>query len=125
MAVLQFILDYGMTIISMVVAVVILIAWAVKAIKSGNTKGLLALYAKIPELVAKAETIFGAGNGVAKLNYVLTELRVYALEHGINVNMTELQARVEEVVSATKVVNITPHETNVNVTNTNENINAI
>ena len=50
--------------------------------------------------------MFGKGNGVAKLNYVLTKLRIYALEHNVKANTEELTAQVNSVVATTKTVNV-------------------
>lgn len=111
---LDFIVEYGVLILSIVVTVISLIISSIKSHKTGNTKGVLELYAKIPVLVATAEKLFGKGNGVAKLNYVLTELRVYALEHNIKVSGEQLEAQVNSVVETTKVVNVnTPTTQNV------------
>ena len=111
----NFILDYGVTIISILATIVLFVIYIIKAHRSGNTKGLLAIYSQIPQLVSKAEQIFGAGNGVAKLNYVLTELRFYAMQHGINITQQELEQQVENVVTTTK--NVNTNKTAVDVTN--------
>lgn len=106
MQVLDFIFNYGVTILSILILIVGLIFSSIKAHKVGNTKGVLEMYAKIPSLVATAESLFGKGNGVAKLNYVLTELRVYALEHNIKVDSKEIEMQVNSVVDTTKIVNV-------------------
>lgn len=98
-------LENIVTILSLVALVVSLIITIVKAKKNGNIKGILDLVSLIPNLVVQAESLFGKGNGTAKLNYVLTELRVYALEHNISVTNDELKIQVESVVSATNQVN--------------------
>ncbi len=103
---LDFLLNYGVSILSIIVTIIILIVSSIKAHKTGNTKGVLEMYAKIPSLVTTAEQLFGKGNGVAKLNYVLTELRVYALEHGIKVDSNEIEMQVNSVVDTTKLVNL-------------------
>lgn len=105
MVVIQFLLDNFVTILSLIALVISLIITIIKAKKNGNIKGVLDLVGLIPNLVVQAETLFGKGNGTAKLNYVLTELRVYALENGISVTNEELKLQVESVVSATNQVN--------------------
>lgn len=106
MAVLDIIVRYGVTILSVALAIVGLIMSIIKAHRAGNTKGVLNLYAQIPNLVAQAESLFGKGNGIAKLNYVLTELRVYAMENNITINKEDLTEQINSVVSTTKVVNV-------------------
>lgn len=87
---------------SLIISIIFII---IKARKNGNIKGVLDLLSLIPNLVVQAEHTFGKGNGTAKLNYVLTELRVYALEHHINVTNEELKIQIENVVNATNLVN--------------------
>ena len=122
-----FTLDNIVTILSLLALVVSLIITFIKAKKNGNIKGVLDLVHLIPNLVVQAESLFGKGNGTAKLNYVLTELRVYALEHNICVTNEELKVQVESVVNATNQVNIdkTPNvEINENTANTDTQVST-
>ena len=83
------------------------IVWAIiKQIKAGNTKGIVALLELIPSLVITAESLYGKGKGSAKLDYVLTQLRLYALQHNIKVNTEDLTAQINSVVDTTNNVNI-------------------
>lgn len=83
------------------------IVWAViKQVKAGNTKGMVALLELIPSLVITAESLYGKGRGSAKLDYVLTQLRLYALQHNIKVNTDVLTAQVNSVVETTNNVNM-------------------
>lgn len=102
----KFMLTYGTTIISIVITILSLILAYIKARKSGNTKGMLAILEKIPSLVTTAESLYGAGKGSAKLDYVLTQLRLYALQNNIKVDAEELTAQVNSVVETTKNVNV-------------------
>lgn len=102
----QFFAEYWSVILSAVLTVASLIIAYIQTKKTGNKKGLLTLFAKIPTLVTEAEKIFGSGNGQAKLNYVLTELRVYAIENNIKADTDDLKAQVESVVTTTKNVNV-------------------
>lgn len=106
MTFLQFIQQWGITIITALLTIASVIYAIVKQKKSGNSKGIIKLLAKIPSLVITAENLFGSGNGQAKLNYVLTELRVYALENSINVTSDYLKDEINSVVNATNNVNI-------------------
>ena len=115
MSFVDFIVKYGIMILSIIATIAsLIIAW-VKAKRSGNTKGLLAIVEQIPSLVTTAERLFGSGKGSAKLDYVLTQLRLYALQQNVKVNVEDLTAQINSVVDATKNVNVvkteTPHPT--------------
>lgn len=102
----QFFAEYWSVLLSALLTIASLIVALVQARKTGNKKGLLNLTKLIPTLVAEAEQMFGEGNGVSKLNYVLTKLRIYALENNVKVNEDELTQQVNNVVATTKVVNV-------------------
>lgn len=102
----QFFAEYWSVLLSALLTIASLIVALVQARKTGNKKGLLNLTKLIPTLVAEAEQMFGKGNGVSKLNYVLTKLRIYALENNVKVNEDELTQEVNNVVATTKVVNV-------------------
>ena len=88
------------------------IVWAIiKQVKAGNTKGIVALLELIPSLVITAESLYGKGKGSAKLDYVLTQLRLYALQQGVKVDVEDLTAQINSVVEATKSVNVVKAET--------------
>lgn len=75
-----------------------------KGVKSSQLVGkLLAL---IPALVTKAEALFGAGKGEAKLNYVVQALEMQALKEGYNVDEETLIKAINNVVATTKNVNV-------------------
>lgn len=117
----QFFTEYWSVLLSAVLTIASLIVAVVQAKKSGNKKGLLNMTALIPSLVAEAEQMFGAGNGVAKLNYVLTKLRIYALENNVKASTDELTAQVESVVATTKTVNVESKTPSVETKQTNTN----
>ena len=115
MSFVDFIVKYGIMILSIIATIAsLIIAW-VKAKHTGNTKGLLAIVERIPSLVTTAESLFGSGKGSAKLDYVLTQLRLYALQQNVKVNVEDLTAQINSVVDATKNVNVVktemPHST--------------
>ena len=115
MTFVDFIAKYGIMILSIIATIAsLIIAW-VKAKRTGNAKGLLAILEQIPSLVTTAESLFGSGKGSAKLDYVLTQLRLYALQQNVKVNVEDLTAQINSVVDATKNVNVvkteTPHST--------------
>ena len=111
MSFVDFIIKYGVMILSIIATIAsLIIAW-VKAKRTGNAKGLLAILEQIPSLVTTAESLFGSGKGSAKLDYVLTQLRLYALQQNVKVNVEDLTAQINSVVDATKNVNVAKIET--------------
>ena len=64
----------------------------------------------IPELVVKAEEIYGRGNGVNKLDYVMTKLQLYALQNKADYNEEDLKEYVEKIITTTKSVNVVKGE---------------
>lgn len=94
---------------SIVVSVVTIGISIYKVIKKGklsdNTNKLLGLLSTIPDLVVKAEEIYGVGKGPAKLDYVLTKLKLQAVTMSIDVTDEVLTKEIESVVYATNQVN--------------------
>lgn len=85
--------------------------------KNGNTNGQVALWDKIPELVVKAETLFGRGRGTDKLQWVLTELRLYALQNKIKVDDAVLEQKINTIVDVSNNININKSATPNNASN--------
>lgn len=54
----------------------------------------------IPLLVSEAEDMFGAGNGIAKLQYVLNKLHIQCLELSVPYDKEELTKCIDDVLSA-------------------------
>lgn len=106
MSFVDFMLKYGLMILSIVATIASLIVAWVKAKRTGNTKSLLSIVERIPSLVTTAESLFGSGKGSAKLDYVLTQLRLYALQQNVKVDVEDLTAQINSVVDATKNVNV-------------------
>lgn len=106
MSFVDFILKYGLMILSIVATIASLIVAWVKAKRTGNTKSLLSIVERIPSLVTTAESLFGSGKGSAKLDYVLTQLRLYALQQNVKVDVEDLTAQINSVVDTTKNVNV-------------------
>ena len=106
MSFVDFIVKYGVMILSIIATIAsLIIAW-VKVKRTGNTNGLLSIVERIPSLVTTAESLFGSGKGSAKLDYVLTQLRLYALQQDVKVDVEDLTAQINSVVDATKNVNV-------------------
>lgn len=123
----EFLGENWYTILSIVVAIASLMFAIIKMIKSKNTNGVLELFEMIPNLVTEAESIFGAKQGVAKLAYVLTNLRSKALDKGVKVDLTELTEQINKIVDTSSCVNVTPSSSESEVQETAEdsgNVNA-
>ena len=125
MSFVDFIVKYGIMILSIIATIAsLIIAW-VKAKSIGNTKGLLAIVERIPSLVTTAESLFGSGKGSAKLDYVLTQLRLYALQQNVRVDVEDLTAQINSIVDTTKNVNVVKAEApNQTETNTESRADA-
>lgn len=106
MSFVDFMVKYGITILSVIATIISLVIAFLKAKKTGNSKGMVALLEKIPSLVTTAESLYGKGKGTAKLDYVLTQLRLYALQSNIKVDINDLTAQINSVVETTNNVNI-------------------
>ena len=83
-----------------------LINSVVQRAKQKNISKIQALYECIPNAVISAEKLFGAGNGENKKEYVMTSLINIALQSKTKFNLEELDEQVENVVKATKNVNV-------------------
>lgn len=78
----------------------------VQRAKQKNVTKLQALYECIPNAVINAEKLFGKGNGENKKLFVMTELINIALQSKTKYDYAELDNQVENVVKATKNVNV-------------------
>lgn len=82
--------------------IIIFVRW----FRNGNAKKILALVAVVPELVKKAEQMFGSGHGVDKFNWVMTMLKIQALATHTNVKDEVLEATINDIVDTTNNVNV-------------------
>ena len=105
---------------SILVSVITIGISVYKVIKNGKkndkTNKLLDLISAIPSLVIKAEEIYGVGKGAAKLDYVLTKLKLQAVTMSVEVSDEFLTHEIENIVQATKTVNTKDSNTNTGVT---------
>lgn len=97
--------------VTILTTIVSLILYVIESIKKKNSKAISDLLGKIPTLVQQAESVFGAGHGADKMQWVLTQLRLLAIESHAKITQEELKNEVENVVQATKNVNATKVET--------------
>lgn len=123
--------NYAVTILSLLATIISIVIAIIKAKKTGKTKSLLSIIEQIPTLVTTAELMFtGSGKSQAKLDYVLTQLRLYALQSGLNVDNETLIMYINSVVEATKNVNVnvTPIQeqtTAISTSGNNADINTV
>lgn len=82
----------GITVIAVVVNIIILL--------SKNKKNtVLSIFSKIANYVSEAESIFGAGNGQAKLNWVLTKVQIDAVKANVKIEDEAIINQVENVLT--------------------------
>lgn len=125
MTIWQFFIENWYALISILLALVgLAFAWR-NASKTTKTKLTNAIYTKIPSLVRQANVLFGTGNGIAKFNYVLTELRAYAIELGTKVDIGDLTERIEDEVKTLNCERDERKENVVNPNSSNEVINSV
>lgn len=121
MNILLFLKEYGILILSAIITVVSIF---ITLKNSERKKGILNLLSLIPPLVIEAENMFGSGKGANKLNWVLTQLRIRALENNVKVSDAELTAHIENVVNATNNVNTNKVETPSTITTEDSTANT-
>lgn len=101
MAIVKYVM-IGVNILSLALT---LLVYLVKNKGVKSNKLISKLLAMIPNLVTKAETMFGSGKGESKLNYVVQSLEMEALKNGYSVEQETLVNAINNVVEATKHVN--------------------
>lgn len=113
-------IDLISVVCSILVSVITIGISVYKVIKNGKkndkTNKLLDLISAIPALVIKAEEIYGVGKGAAKLDYVLTKLKLQAVTMSVEVSDDFLTQEIENIVEATKTVNAKTNNTGTGVT---------
>lgn len=82
----------GLTIVTVIINIITLL--------SKNKKNtVLGIIGKIASYVCEAESIFGAGNGQAKLNWVLTKVQIDAVKANVKIEDETIINQVENVLS--------------------------
>lgn len=59
----------------------------------------LSIAHNLADYIKEAESLFGAGNGAAKLNYVLNKIHILCLEQGLNYSEDVFKTDVETILS--------------------------
>lgn len=121
----EFFAEYWSVLLSAILTLASLIWAIIQSKKTGNKSGLLEMSSLIPTFCSEAEEMFGKGNGVAKLNFVLTKLRIYALEHNIRTNSKSLEEQINNYVASTKIVNAEKTPTLEATQTSNNNLNSM
>lgn len=118
----KFLSENWYSIVSIIVAIVGLVIGWLNSSKTRKTKLVNAVYIKIPSLVRQANVIFGKGNGIAKFNYVLTELKAYAMELDTKVDIEDLTTRIEDEVKTLNCERDAKQEVNIITPSTNSEV---
>ena len=66
--------------------------------KSDKLVDLAKVVQKLPEFIAEAENIFGAGNGNAKLAYVLNKVQIECLKNKVEFNEEQFKGEIENIL---------------------------
>lgn len=91
--------------LTIITTIISFVLYVYENLRKRNAKAVADVLANIPDLITKAESVFGKGRGADKLQWVLTQLRLIAMERKASVSQEELTAEIEKVVEATKNVN--------------------
>lgn len=127
-------INIGLAVVGCISTIISLIVAYVKSVRNGNSMKFISLIEKIPLFVTTAENVFGSGNGAMKLEYVLTQLKMLAIQNGLIVDEEKLRNEVNNVVLATNYVNVGGSKTNTtkhdlqdesNIEQSNQNDNTI
>lgn len=75
--------------------------WGILASKSSSNKTkLLGVVLSVPNLVFEAEKLFGRGNGVKKIQWVLDQVKMQCLETGLSVTKDFVTELVKSIMKA-------------------------
>lgn len=86
---------------SLIVTTISIIIAFIKTIKTGKKEKIIKLakiVKQIPDIINEAEELLGAGNGKAKLSYVLNKLNIKCLQFGIEFDEQGLTEEVEKIL---------------------------
>lgn len=67
-------------------------------VKTNKQLMLSNLKISLPVFISEAEEMFGAGNGIAKLNYVLNKIHIKCLELSLPYDEKEIKTQIEEIL---------------------------
>lgn len=100
---LQLIITYSTTAVSVIAILFSIIKGIINRKNNTNTEGTLKLneiVSQIPEIISEAETLYGGGMGLAKLNYVLQKIQIKCITQQVEYNEKEIKNKIEEVLTA-------------------------
>ena len=67
--------------------------------KSEKLVDLAKIVQKLPEFITEAEKIFGAGNGTAKMAYVLNKVQIECLKNNVTYNEDQFKGEIENILT--------------------------
>lgn len=95
-------------VLSVIVSAISIIMFVVTFIKNAKNKSSVKTYesaillnqviANVPKYIKEAEAIFGGGNGLAKVNYVLNKLQIDCVKVGTNYDEDLMKSKIEEIL---------------------------
>lgn len=85
-------------VLSGVVAVGSIVASIFTTSKKNKKARTLEILANVTDYVKQAETIFGTGNGTAKLQWVLTKVQIDCVKNNLKITDAEISNEVEKVL---------------------------
>lgn len=89
-------------VIGLVLSGVVAVGSIVTSIFTTNKKNkkarTLEILANVTDYVKQAETIFGTGNGTAKLQWVLTKVQIDCVKNNLKITDEEISNEVEKVL---------------------------
>lgn len=80
------------------ITLVSIIASIIMLFQKKNKTAVLDIMSKIPALVSEAEKVFGAKQGTAKLNWVLTKLQIECVKAKVKLSDEELTQAIESTL---------------------------
>lgn len=77
-----------------------LITTIMQKVKAGKLNEVNNILSNIAVYVAESESIFGAGNGNAKLQYVMNKVKIDCLQRDVEMSDEDIITQIESVLSA-------------------------
>lgn len=91
-------LSEWLAIVPAVVALASIVGNIITLLQKKNKTAILGIMSKIPAFVSEAEKVFGAKQGSAKLNWVLTKLQIECVKTKVKLSDEELTQAIESTL---------------------------
>lgn len=85
--------------LSAIVAIASIVSCLVGLHRKGKKAAITGILSNVVSYVNEAEQAFGAGNGHAKLQWVLTKTQIDCVRANVEIAESDIKAKVEEVLS--------------------------